>query len=117
MKLDQLKSRGAFITGQPVRKTITWVHADPENGEEMTDTFDVFVRRLSFGDVERIYLAGTEGEQRSRSAALISARLLLGDNADERITYEDAYQLDPGLAAKFLEAIAQVGEPGAPTKN
>ena len=117
MKLTDLKSRGAFVGNVPQRKTIQWSQIDPGTGERVTDNVDIFVRPLSFGDVERIYVNGFGGDDRSRAAALICARVLLGENAEERLSYEEAYSLEPGLGAAMIKAIEDVGEPGEAPKN
>lgn len=101
MKLSDLK--GAVVSGELVKKHLEWTR--DVDGEEVTDTFDIFVKRPSFGDVERIFVGG---DDKSRSAAMISACVRMGDNGEELITYDQAYQLAPSLAALFSEAIKDV---------
>lgn len=99
MKLDDLKNSGAFITGEPVSKTVTWKKDD---GQEVT--FDVRVRRFSMGDWERIQF-GSE-EEKSASARIISHAIFLED--DIQFTYDQAFQLHAGLAAVLLNAHNEV---------
>lgn len=91
MNLSDLRNAGGFVTAEPVKVPVEW------NGHN----FDVHVKKLAFGDVEAL-LAGED--DRSRSAKMIAASLLLG-NEREPISYEDAYRLDVGLAAQLIDAI------------
>lgn len=100
MKLLEL--RGAVVSAELIRKDVTWTRT--VDGEELVDSFVVFVKRPSFGDVERIFVGGDE---RSRSAAMISACVRLGENGEETLTYDQAYQLTPSLAAVLGDAIRE----------
>ena len=106
MDLNQLKSRGGVYTAPPVPKEIVWTHADPETGEDVTDTFTIHVRRLPYGDVERMIKALQEG--RSQTAEMISAAVRLGENGKETIDYDTALLLDPALAGLFAKAVEEV---------
>lgn len=105
MNLAQLKAKGAVIDSAPVRKTITWKHTD-EKGDEVTDSFDVWVLRMSFGVIDR--LSNAEQSERSRNAELISASVRLGDNADEVMPYDIAYRLHTSLAIELVRAVSEV---------
>ena len=48
MNLEQLRTAGAFIDAEPVKTPITWKEHH----------FDVYIRRLNFGDMERISASG-----------------------------------------------------------
>lgn len=104
MKLDELKQKGAFIPAAPVLKEVVWEHGD-EDGNTIEDRFDVFVKRASFGEMERFHQVDSADPERSRSAIFISQSILLGDDASESMTYEDAYQLEPSLARAFVKVI------------
>lgn len=106
MNLAELTAKGAFVEAAPVKTSVTWTRDNAE-GEEVSDTFDVWIRRRSFGTLERVAMLG---EDRSKSAKMLSECVLLGD-AQEAITYEQAYQLDPGLAFALVEAVREVGAP------
>lgn len=108
MNLAELKARGALISTVPVRKTVEWESVDPESGNLTLFTFDVHVKRFSFGQVERLAFSKIHSSDRSTNAEVISTALLLGEAPFESMTYEEAYSLDPKLAAKFIEAISSV---------
>lgn len=93
MNLAEIRNIGGFVSAEPVKHPVTWKGY----------TFDVFVKRLSFGDVENLYGI----EDRSRSARMIATAILLGEDK-EPISYEDAYRLDVGLATKLIEAFNEV---------
>lgn len=105
MKLADLKAKGGCIDPAPVRKTITWKHT-VENGEEVTDTFDIWVTRLSFGVIDR--LSKVNSTDRSSNAELIAASVRLGESGDEPLTYEIAYSLNAALALELVRAVAEV---------
>lgn len=106
MKLAELKAAGGFVSGEPIKTSVRW----DRNGE--VTEFDVHVRRLSYGEMERIYI-DPKDKERSRVAALIAASILLGDKGDEPITYKDAFLLEPGLANALLVSITEAGRPKA----
>lgn len=119
MNLAELKSKGACVDRAPVRKTIHWTHKT-ESGEEITDTFDVWVQRLSFGVIDR--LTKTEEGDRSRNAELIAASIRLGEHAEEAMPYDVAYALHTALALELVRAIGEVNrlapvEEGADPKD
>lgn len=93
MNLSELKNAGAFISTEPVKVPVEWKE----------HKFDVWVKRLSFGDVETLFAA----DDRSRSARMIASAILLGENK-EPISYDDAYRLDVSLASKLIEAFNSV---------
>jgi tail assembly chaperone len=72
----------------------------------------VFVKRQSFGSIERLFLKDDD-DDRSRSAAYIADTILLGDKGTEPMSYNDAYQLEPSLAKVLIEAINSVNGTGA----
>jgi hypothetical protein len=102
MKLEELKQRGGLVPVAPVVKRVRWTTTD---GEEVE--FDVGVRRLSMGDWEAIMFH--DDDQRSASARILSAVIILGEGDDaERMTYRDAYQLQPTLANALMAAHNEV---------
>lgn len=103
MNLQQLREAGGIVSPDPVKKTVSW------DGKK----FDVFVIRQSFGTVESL-VQGLDG--RSRSASLIASFIRLGDDASEKLTYEDAYQLHPTLAGEFVRVVNEVYEGDAAKK-
>lgn len=106
MKLKELKAAGGFVSSDAVKRSITWTNT---KGDEYT--FDVFVRRASFGSMERLLMAD---DDRSKSAQHLADCVLIGEAA-EPMSYEDAYALEPSLAKAILEQVRAVngGEPDA----
>lgn len=98
MDLSQLKAAGAFVNPEPVKESVTW------DGH----TFDVWIRRTSFVESEKI-MAAMAGGARARGALMLSNAILLGDSRDP-IPYEDAQRLDPGLAMALVQAVQRVTE-------
>lgn len=111
MNLAELKAKGGIVAAAPVQKEVTWVRKN-DAGEEVTDTFIIFVKRQSFGSIETIWASG---EDRSKSASYISQSLRLGDKGKEQMSYDEAYQLDPSLATVFITAINEVNGTGKAT--
>jgi hypothetical protein len=102
MDLRELKAKGGFVSAEPVPTEVTW-----KRGED-SDTFTVHVVKQSFGAIEKLFGGA---DDRSRSASFIAECIRLG-NGKERLTYDDAYALDPGLATVLVEAINKVNGTG-----
>jgi hypothetical protein len=105
MNLAEFKSKGACVDTAPLRRTISWSRPD-EHGETITDTFEVWVRRLSFGTIDR--LSKTDEGDRSRNAELIAASIRLGDNAEEAFPYDVAFNLHTSLAIELVKVVGEV---------
>ena len=99
--LKDLMSLGGIIPNDLVKKEIKFTLDD-----DTEHTATVFVRRLSVGLQEEIY--GSETNVSSRTAKMISEAVSLGESGAERISYEDAYKMHPGLALAMVEAIREV---------
>ncbi len=114
MNLSELKTKGGFVPLAPVKREVVWKRKN-DAGEEEELKFFVFVKKHSFGTIEQIW----SGEQdKSKSAAYIAQSIRLGDKGQEEMSYEDAYQLDTGLATVFISAINEVNGTGdAKPKN
>jgi hypothetical protein len=114
MNINDLKAKGGFVPLAPIKKEVTWTRMN-DAGEEISDTFDIYVKRQSFGTIEAIW----SGEKdRSKSADYISQSIRLGPGGKETLTYDEAYQLDTGLATAFIVAINEVNGTGdAKAKN
>lgn len=108
MKLDELRARGGLIDPTLVKKNVLWNKVD-EDGEIDAVNFDVFVRKNSFGLLD---LANQEARNgRSRSATVIANGIRLGENGEEEMTYEDAYNLEPSLSVVLFNAFMEVNKP------
>lgn len=108
MKLAELEARGGLVDASLVKKSITWKKID-EDGKEDALTFDIYVRKNSFGIIDA-QLRATD--DKSKTAILISNGIRLGENGDEAISYEKAYQLDPALAYAMVQAFMEVNQLG-----
>ncbi|MDP2141271.1 MAG: phage tail assembly chaperone family protein, TAC [Gammaproteobacteria bacterium] len=108
MNLAELTALGGVIPSAPQREEITWVR-DTEEGEK-EDSFFIHVVQLAYGDVHTISAENSTGKDQRRvyTAQLICAAVRLGDDASERLTYEQAYHLHPGLGAAMLSAVVRV---------
>lgn len=113
MTIAQLRQAGGIVPREPVKKTVTWKHVNSD-GEEVEDTFDVFIVRQSLGSFRELL---TE-DDRERGALALSKCLMLGNGKGklELISYEDAYQLDIELSAVIMAAVKEVNG-GAKKKN
>lgn len=107
MNLTELQKLGAFVSKEPVKKSVTWVRKG-EDGADLSDTFDVHIKRRSYGDLERFLLVD-EADERSKTARFISESILLGEgDAQTSFSYEQAYQLEVSLALVLMEAANDV---------
>lgn len=104
MKLADLKAMGGFVPSAPVEREVTW----------KGNTFTVHVKRLSFGQVERLFLA--EPDDRSRSARFLAETICL-DGGKTPLAYKDAYELEPSLATELMAAVNAVNETAQDPKN
>jgi uncharacterized protein YcnI len=102
MDLKQLQDLGGFVPQQPVTKEVTWSRLGPD-GEDVTDTFTVHVRKLSSGMIERLWAEAGKKPDQSYSARMIAATVLLGDDGTTELSYDEAFRLDPTLAEALLE--------------
>lgn len=103
LNLQALRDSGAFVDPAPVRKEVEWTHKGAD-GKPFTDQFVVHIRRHAFGLMDR--LRAEKG--RSTSAAIVSECVLLGEAADETMSYDEAFNLDPSLALALVTAVNEV---------
>lgn len=97
MNLSDLRAKGAFVPNELVKRTVEWTSPD---GESVS--FDVYVKRLAYGDFERIVLDGED--ERCKGAGIIAATIHFDEAGKEPFPYKDAYQLEKSLASVLLEA-------------
>lgn len=116
MNLKELREKGGIIDASLVKKSVSWKHPD-EGGKEVEDVFDVHIRRLAYGMVESILRPDSSGKNRSVTSLLISSAVMFGEDADEQLSYDEAYQLEPGLAAALSIAVKEVNQLGPSAKN
>jgi hypothetical protein len=116
--LNELKSKGGLVQDAPIHKKITYSITDPESGELVDFEADIFVKEMSIGDYEKLYMSADDN--RSRSAKIISEAVMLGKRGEERISFEVAYKLKRPLAEAMVAAFAEVNlpkKPSAPGKD
>jgi len=106
MNIEQLTALGGVISAAAVPEEITWIRED-ESGGLLTDSFLIHVKQLAYGDIEQFRNAQANKKDLSRSYAahLISLGVRLGENGEEQLTYEQAYQLHPTLAGAMLAKV------------
>jgi hypothetical protein len=102
MDLKQLQDLGGFVPQAPVAKEVSWSRLSPE-GEDVTDTFTVQVRKLSAGMVEKLWAEAGKKPDQSYAARMIAATIRLGDDGMSELTYDEAFLLEPTLAEALLE--------------
>lgn len=105
MNLEELKAKGGFVALAPIKKKVVWKRK--KDGVDVEDTFDIHIMRKSFGVMEMLL---DDVSDRSKGASYISETVRLGENAEERMTYAEAYALDPSLAGEFVKAINEVNK-------
>lgn len=105
MNIAELIQRGALVGGELVKVEVKWTHPVEGVDEDITDAFFVHIERQSYRHVERML---SSPEDRSRGAQIISEHVRFGDAGEEKMTYEQALALDPGLAAALLSAYNEV---------
>ncbi|MHA5806238.1 phage tail assembly chaperone family protein, TAC, partial [Pseudomonas aeruginosa] len=76
----------------------------------VTDTFDVFIKRSSFGAMERLF--AQDDDKKSQNARYLAESVRLGEGGEEEIPYETAFNLDPALGFLLLQAVAEVNGTG-----
>jgi hypothetical protein len=101
MDLQWLRDNGGIVPQTPVTREVSWTHPGPD-GQDVTDTFTVRVKKLSAGAIERLYAESGKRTRTSYSATMIAETIVLGEEGDERLTYEQAFDLDPTLAEVLL---------------
>jgi hypothetical protein len=110
MDLKQLQDLGGFVPQAPVTKEVTWSRLGPD-GEDVTDTFTVQVRKLSAGMVERMWAEAGKKPDQAYSARMIAETIRLGDNGATELTYDQAFLLEPTLAEALLEQAVHAVNP------
>ncbi len=104
MKISELEELGAFVPEEVVTRTVEW-HTSNDEGEPVTHTFKVGIRKLSYGVIESATV-DPENIKKSFNSWLIAATVV--DNGEPVFTYEQAYQLIPGLASALLDQVRDV---------
>lgn len=110
--LTQLKAAGGVVSREPVKKEVTWKHVHPETGEELDDTFDIWVLRANIGIALSMHKESTEP---SREAILVvcSKLVMLEDDKGKKIQlpYEEWDTFDTNLTMAIYDAVQEVRRP------
>lgn len=112
MNLKELREKGALVTNDLVKREVSWTHRVDD--EDVTDTFTVFVRKASFGFIDRLY---NDDDIKSQATELIVECIRLGDDGSEKLTRKDVQALDPFLANELVLAVRDVNGVGSAEKN
>lgn len=106
---SQLKAAGGFVAPEPIKREVVWERTD-EEGQEKTDTFDIYIVRVNLGTM----LAANKAPEGAEPVAYELSRYLMLDNdkgKPELITYEEACCLEPTLAAAILKVVKEARTP------
>lgn len=114
MDKKSLKARGGFVTGKPVKRSVEWSHITPE-GEDVKDQFDIHIYPRSAGTMNQIRTLSKEGKD--ERLLTISACVGLGEHGEERLSYEEAQDLDDGLQLVLISAVMLFWAGKADPKN
>lgn len=105
--IKDLEKLGGFVPDAPVKKEVPFYLAGPDV------TVSIFVKRLGIGAYEALFL--NDKDERSRTARAISEAVTLGEKGEQRLTFDQAYKLDPQLAREILTAFNEVNSPKKPS--
>lgn len=108
MNIEELQAMGGFVDTTPVPKEIKWKGPDGQDFKAQ-----VHIVRQPFGVVENAFANQGDGADRSHGARMIHLAVRFGKDASEQLTYEQAYNLHPGLAWALVAAFNNVHVPKA----
>lgn len=112
INLNDLLAKATVNSSALVKRPIEWKRQG-ENGELITDNFDVFiVSDISFAASDRIYLG--DNTDSSRQIRSIVERIRLGEEGTERLTIEQASNLEQNLGWALFSAILAFDKERAP---
>jgi hypothetical protein len=107
--LSQLKAAGGFVSA-PMQREVTWDRVDEETGEQLSDTFDIYIARPSLGST---LSASKTPEGLDPVLFNMSKTLFLKNEKDQLqlITYEEADALEPTLAQAIMKVVNEARTP------
>jgi hypothetical protein len=115
MDLQTLKNKGGIVDMAMVKCEVVWKHKDNVTDEEIEDKFSVFVVRQAWGIIDQIVRSDEPGF--SKSSALICHCVRFGDEGEQQMEYDEAFQLQPSLAAALLKAVNEVNKSEVKNSN
>lgn len=101
MSIKSLEQMGAFVSAEPVLKTIKFKLDGKEEHEAQ-----VWVRALGLGEYEKLYTS--RDDVHGTSARVIAAAISFGEKGEERIPVDKAYLMHKGLANALIKAFHEV---------
>jgi hypothetical protein len=111
LNITELKGIGAIVSAAPIKESITWTMITPE-GDEATYDADVFVLKMSYADLYRIYNEEKSADesptdsQLRQDVATIRAGVRFGDDL-EQLSIDDCYRLHSNLRSALNGAISK----------
>jgi len=103
MQLQELESLGAFVSDALVKREIKF---KLDGDEELSAT--IYVKRLSMGEYEKLFVGKQADEQYGTSARIISEAVRLGEDGKEVIPVAKAFRLHKGIATAIIDAFNEV---------
>lgn len=107
MNLEELRARGGFAPAAPVVREIKWSRFDDDGNLIDVETVPVYVTKHSSAGLARIQRKAAKEPDSLYAALLVSECIGFGDGS-ERLTYEQAIDLDPYLLLPLYEAAEAV---------
>lgn len=108
MDLQQLRELGGFVPPTPVKKPVTWQPIG-EDGLPVgaVVNFTVHIKKHSIPEYHRMQ-DEARAKRRNILAAIIAESVYFGDDAKQRVTYEEASALDPTLQICLWRAFEDI---------
>lgn len=98
----------ATVSSELVKRPVVWEKTDSE-GNKTEEKFDVFVvSDASFAAVERIYLGDSENS--GQMGRTICEYIRFGEDGSQKMTTEQASNLDPTLGMAFMTTLRKFRE-------
>jgi RNA polymerase-interacting CarD/CdnL/TRCF family regulator len=111
LDINELKGIGAIVSAAPIKENIAWTMITDE-GEEVSHSGDVFVLKMSYSDLYRIYNEEKSEDESPTDAQLrhdvatIRAGVRFGEKL-EQLSIDDCYRLHQNLRTALNGAISK----------
>lgn len=118
LNLSQLRAAGS-VSREPIKREVTWERPG-DDGETLSDTFDVWVIRSSIGTELAIHKEAEKDREYVLTA--LSKRVMLENEKGKQILlpYDEWAAFDATLALAIFKVMREVSEPpkvSAPPKS
>jgi hypothetical protein len=107
LDLSKLQELGAFIPRTEETEEITWTRKGPD-GQDVSTILSARIRRLSGGATEQLYSEINKHPDRASVATVIQQVVLLGDEGETALSYQQAYDLEGNLQMALYRAVQKV---------